>query len=382
MKNIAIFGSHAGHNAGDDAILENILKDVSELIPDVRFFILVGRPQLYRKHFTDYNITWLPLGRRYLSIKFFGWQPFYALCKCEMIFLTQNMFFDYKMSDRSFNVLRDWSFQIRLAKKLAKKIVGYNIGYGPIRTDKGRRLAKEILSCADFISFREHEGERELKETLKIDWVETFLSADPAINNQSLKTKEVVDFCESTGFRSDLPYVCLNANEYIGDKSITNSDVTKHDYENAFVEIGKKLVEEGKTILVIATCFGDITLTKKIASRIGNSAFVITNKNFSHKEITWFLEESELLIGTRMHACVMSAAVNTPIISINYVPKVRHFMGLLGLSEYSFEPSDFNCEKVFPMVTKALNSNPIDSKRLQELKALAKVPARKVKELF
>ena len=47
MKNsytIAIFGSYGGHNAGDDAILSSIIRDVSRSIDGVNFYKFASAP--------------------------------------------------------------------------------------------------------------------------------------------------------------------------------------------------------------------------------------------------------------------------------------------------------------------------------------------------
>ena len=44
MKTIAVLGSNSGRNAGDAAILGNLLRDISALYPDVLFKVPTTHP--------------------------------------------------------------------------------------------------------------------------------------------------------------------------------------------------------------------------------------------------------------------------------------------------------------------------------------------------
>jgi len=346
MKKIAIFGSYSGHNAGDDAILYSVLTTLSEKFKEVKFIIPVKRPHFYKKEFSEFNVEWVPLGKKYLSKKFFGWQPYYAILKSDCIIMTQNMFFDYKVNQRGFNVLKDWNLQIRLAYKLGKKIIGYNIGFGPIRTEFGAKLVQNILSKCDFIILREHEGKEEIR---KLEGVvcPIYLGADPAINNTPISKKESEDILSEFNFETDKPLIGINANKYIGDFEITNSKLTQDKYVSILSEYANYLNKTYKTqLVVISTSFDDYEINKEVFDNIKAPKCFIENHQYKHDEIMGIMGKLDLLVGTRMHACVLSAAMGTPIISINYVPKVKHFLDLIELKEYSIEPDDLTLDKL------------------------------------
>lgn len=215
MKNsysIAIFGSYGGHNAGDDAILSSIIRDVSRSIDGVNFLLLTNVPSFYKRLLNNDKVRMVafsPLSKdevakrfhriktfrrfmqmRYLGIKFYGLQAIYSILKADAILMTQNMFFDYKLSNPFFNGMPAWQFEMRLANMLRRKLVAYNTGLGPIRTERGRKMLKRILSSCDFISLREHEGMDFIRGN-HIN-VPVYLGADPALNNDPTPKEEAM----------------------------------------------------------------------------------------------------------------------------------------------------------------------------------------------
>jgi len=45
----------------------------------------------------------------------------------------------------------------------------------------------------------------------------------------------------------------------------------------------------------------------------------------------------DLCLVTRMHACIFSTGIFTPTLSINYQFKLREYMSLMGLGEYTVD---------------------------------------------
>jgi|GEM_PF-1174354 len=384
MKKIAVFGSYSGHNAGDDAILHSVLTTLTNNIKDVKFIIPVKRPQFYRKEFSEFNVEWIPLGKKYLSVKFFGWQPYYAILKADCIIMTQNMFFDYKVSQRGFNVLKDWNLQIQLAHKLGRKIVGYNIGFGPLRTDYGKKLVRNILSKCDFITLREHEGKEKIQALGGID-CPIYLGADPALNNTPVAKSEIEKYLQQQNIDTEKPIIGINANKYIGNYEITNSHLSQEKYISILSKYGNYVKEEyDAQIILFSTSFDDFEINKKICANISSCNAYVENNKFSHRQIMGVMGELDLLVGTRMHGSVLAAAMCTPIISINYVPKVKHFMGLIELSKYSIDPDDLNINKLKGYTDDILSrKGQIISRlesRISKLKDLEKIASNKLNE--
>lgn len=385
MKNIAVFGSYSGHNAGDDAILYSVLTTLSREIKDVKFIIPVKRPHFYKKEFSEFNVEWVPLGKKYLSKKFFGWQPYYSILKSDCIIMTQNMFFDYKVNQRGFNVLKDWNLQIRLAYKLGKKIIGYNIGFGPIRTEFGAKLVHNILSKCDFITLREHEGKKEIEE-LKVK-CPIYLGADPAINNHPVSKKETENILSKLNLDTDKQLIGINANKYIGDFEITNSTLSQKKYISILSDYANHLDDTYQAqIVVISTSFDDYEINKQIFENIKAPKCFIENHEYQHDEIMGIMGKLDLLVGTRMHACVLSAAMETPIISINYVPKVKHFLDLIELNQYSIEPDKLTLDKLKSLTNDILKDREVIVSNLRNkisnLKDLEKKASSELKNII
>jgi len=335
---IAIFGSYAGHNAGDDAILGGVLRDLSRQ-HSCRFYVPVSTPRHYKQLFPNYDVCWIPIGRRYGSIKFFGLQPYYAIVRSEGLIMTQNMFFDTYLDNRQFNVLKDWSVQIPLAEKLGRVVFGYNVGMGPIKTERGKKLVRRILAACDEISFREHEGMDYTSNELGLE-VPVSRGADPAFSAEAADAAIGRAILEGLGYDLQRPIVGVNVNLYIGDRHVTGSELQRDEYLATMSAFSRRLEREGNQILVLGTSTADIPVAKRLSDMVG--AKLVVNDTYTYAELMSVMGHLKFLVATRMHAGVLATAMGTPVISVNYRKKVGHFMKLVGLQEYSIDLEEFN----------------------------------------
>ena len=72
MKTISVLGNNSGRNAGDAAILGNLLRDISALYDDVLFTVPTTHPGFVKSTFKQFNVKPVPLLPWYGSIKNFG----------------------------------------------------------------------------------------------------------------------------------------------------------------------------------------------------------------------------------------------------------------------------------------------------------------------
>ena len=105
MKRITVLGNNSGRNAGDAAILGNMLRDISEVYPDVLFKITTTHPGFIHKHFGKFNIKTVPLLPWYGAIKNFGIPLAHAMLNTDLVLICDNILFDRKFYNPLFNNL-------------------------------------------------------------------------------------------------------------------------------------------------------------------------------------------------------------------------------------------------------------------------------------
>ena len=354
---IALFGSYGGHNAGDDAILSSMINDISRLIPSVNFILLTNIPSFYKRLLNNDKVKMFPFSplskyevpkrfrkikslrkliqMRYFGIGFYGFQAINSIFKADAIVMTQNLFFDYKLLNPFFNCLFPWSVEIPFAKMLKKKVVAYNTGLGPINTNQGRNMLKRILSNCDFISLREHEGLDFIREN-HIE-VPVYLGADPVFNNEPTQKEEAVGLFKKEGIDFSKPILGININAYIDRWVITEGEgLTKKEFITMVSSAVKGIIDrEGIQPVMICTNHGDLEIIKELRDTIDPDTVILDNYKYNHHQLMGMIGCMDFILGTRMHACVMAAAMGVPIVSISYAPKVKHFMRLIGIGDYS-----------------------------------------------
>ncbi|MBN1244233.1 polysaccharide pyruvyl transferase family protein [Candidatus Bathyarchaeota archaeon] len=71
---------------------------------------------------------------------------------------------------------------------------------------------------------------------------------------------------------------------------------------------------------------------------------------FDIKSVVDFIASSKVLIGQRLHSVVLSAAVFTPFICLEYRPKCFHFSESVGMSKYTIRTDKVTAEKILQLL--------------------------------
>ena len=361
---IAIFGSYGGHNAGDDAILCPIIRDILKTIPEAEFLLLTRTPSFYKRLLNNDRIRMVPLSplsknevpkqfhkmkalrifmqMKYIGLGFYGWQAINSILNSDVILMIQNTFFDHKLSSPLFNVLPAWSVEIPFAKILKKKVVAYNTGLGPIKTEQGRKMLRRILNSCDFVSLRQHEGLDFIRKN-HID-VPVYLGADPALNNNPLPKEEAMELLEKEGIDFSKPLLGVNINVYIDQWMIDGKKgLTKKEFILLISNAVKEIInQEVIQPVIVCTNHMDFEISEELKETINPNIAMLDNYKYDHHQLMGMIGCMDLLLGTRMHACVLAAAMSVPVVSINYAPKVKDFMYLIGLRDYTNEVNNLS----------------------------------------
>ena len=174
MKDVTVLGSYSGRNAGDAAILGNLIHDISSERPDVRFLIPTLSPKFINECFGDYNVKAMGLMPWNLAIKILGLPTLLSMIKTDMVLITDNALFDRKY----YNPLVNFLFTIGLIAPLCKKrgipIVFYNANVGPIFTKAGNRALQKVLDTSPLVILRDPESE-ELLQSLNLTYPDAIL---------------------------------------------------------------------------------------------------------------------------------------------------------------------------------------------------------------
>lgn len=219
---------------------------------------------------------------------------------------------------------------------------------------------------------------RQLDASL-IDW---------ALRNTTVVVREKVSFSKSTA----LPRVAARAKEihdvafYLSDASLDRpqpvdkrlvrvvvmdwrwSTSVREDAFNGYVrELARFIddlqengyaVEVGGHSVIPEHAQDDVEIARLVASACNRPPVVDENCDVQHLLNRY--RSSALVVGTRLHACIMSISQGTPAIALAYQEKTTGVMTSLGLGDFVFEADSLNAAYLMRSVANALSDESPD----------------------
>ncbi len=351
MKDVTVLGSYSGRNAGDAAILGNLIHDISSERPDVRFLIPTLSPKFINESFGDYNVKAMGLMPWNLAIKILGLPTLLSMIKTDMVLITDNALFDRKY----YNPLVNFLFTIGLIAPLCKKrgipIVFYNASVGPIFTKAGKRALQKVLDASPLVILRDPESE-DLLQSLNLTYPDAILKADCAINTSpsSVSRMDAI-FAKERLFQNPKGTISFNINAYID--NWIGAAFTRNDFLKIIGKTVDHLIEKlDVDIIFLVTQVMDYKITEECLQYIKNNnrVRVVGNKKYTYQDIVGIIAKAELHIGLRTHSLIFSAAVNVPMISINSYPKNKGFMRSIKQDEWMIEFEDLSLDRLTTLI--------------------------------
>lgn len=102
----------------------------------------------------------------------------------------------------------------------------------------------------------------------------------------------------------------------------------------------------------------DMIITKEIASRAHSHINIVDLSNSNLKLILEFYREFDLIIGSRMHSCILGLCQGIPTIGLSYQPKGIGLYKLLGLDQYSLDANHLSARELRVLVNSVFENYP------------------------
>lgn len=352
-KSITVLGNYSGRNAGDNAMLEGIFSDISELHPNILFEVPTINPKFIHENYLNYSVKPVGLMPWNLSIKMLGIPTLFSICRTDLTIITDAVLMDKELFNPLFNYLSTLAILIPIAKKKGKKLILYNVSLGPVNTKIGKKLLKSILEQSEHIILRDVDS-LDIVKSLGVDHQHIHLSADSALNSKPASKEKVNEIMEKEGFKKNQNLIGLNINSYIdafirGDKE----KFSRVEFINIIAEVSDRLIKELEVeIVFIVTQHMDVKITEEVIKIIKNQKDVkmITNRKYTHNEIMGFMGELDILVGMRTHSTILASAMGVPVVGIISYPKSKSFMKEIEQEDKTIELTNFTTENLFLLV--------------------------------
>jgi hypothetical protein len=91
--------------------------------------------------------------------------------------------------------------------------------------------------------------------------------------------------------------------------------------------------KEGREVVALASKPDDDGQILQISREAGNTPLAFVQGYLDHAKAIETIASADVVVGERLHACVIAAAVGTPFVPIEYRPKLRDFAASVGVED-------------------------------------------------
>ncbi|NLY53593.1 MAG: polysaccharide pyruvyl transferase CsaB [Firmicutes bacterium] len=289
MSKYVISGYYGFGNAGDEAILEAIIRSLQEQDEQAEITVLSAQPER----------TTAEHGVRAVHRTRLG-QIVPALRRADLFISGGGGLLQDATSSRS---LLYYLGLLRLARLLGCKTMVYANSIGPIRRQRNQRLTANILKKTDYITVRDQLS-LQLLADLGVQGPPMKLTADPVL----LLPTPVIEPKPQT--------LVIAVREW----------PSEHDFLEQVKLAGRRWVQDGFSLRFIPFHYSrDLAISQQLAAEIGPGASCLSQPQ-GFNDLLGELAQAEVVVAMRLHALIMAAACNRPLVGIAYDPKIIGFL--------------------------------------------------------
>ena len=351
-----ICGAYGRGNAGDDAILEAILREMREIDPDMPLTVLSKSPK-------DTRLTYRV--RAIHRSNFIAWRR--AMGRSRLYINGGGSLIQDVTSRRSL-----WYYlnNICTAKRKGCAVQMYGCGIGPILRENHKKLAAELLNrYVDVITLREPNSEQELR-AIGVTKPKILLTADPAL----ILPKAEDDVVDSTLLKAGIPphgrYICFALRHWKGfdARSAIFAQAAAYAYETYGLTPVFVSVEKHSDPSAAALAARELRVPHYFLPDAGGAGSIIG-----------VLSRMEVVVSMRLHALIFAAGQGVPLVGVVYDPKVSAFLRYIG-QELFVNLEDLTTDGLKEMIDRAVEAGKNPEAQRQAVEKLREMESGNARE--
>ena len=335
----------AEHNLGDRAILQAMCQELRAVRPDIKLTVLSRDA---RRAGQDFGAEVLPP----------GWRGFARLCRAAMrsdlvLCGGGGLFQD----DDSLIKMPYWGLRGALARMLARRVVGYALGVGPLRARSSRLSARLAFACMEPVSVRDHQAREVAQRLTKKPLV---VLPDPALFLKAADPEAARAWLTAQGVPLDRrPLIGVAPRRWFPPRSriiphsVAVSIGLPDEQRSAagqrllglLAQVLDRIVQRHDAYFLFLPTYcvrheGDDRIGEEILARMARPRGKILRISSAplYKAVAGQLNA---MLGGRMHPTILAAAAGTPVVGLAYNQKFRGFFELLGYPERVLDVTSF-----------------------------------------
>ena len=304
---VLICGAYGKGNAGDDAILTAILRQMKNIDRDMPVYVLSHDPKETR---LKYHVG---------SVHVFNPFAFLPVMRKTQLYLSGGgSLIQDETSSRS---LYYYLLSIWLAKHTGNRVLMYGCGIGPVNVPANRRIAAKIIDrCVDAVTVREDLSAAELRN-MGVTRPEVHVTADPALMLEPGSEGAVDGFLLGQNLDPKGKYALFVLRPWKGFS----------ERKRAFAETANCVNQKyGLTPVFFALEPGrDLTPCREVAEAVGCEHRILAAPA-DVGLIIGLMKRMQVVVSMRLHTLIFGSCVGAPLVAVSYDPKVTGFMRYLG----------------------------------------------------
>ena len=353
---VVICGAYGKGNAGDDAILVSMIRQLREQDPDLPITVMTRKPRqtaVLTGVSTVHIFNTIGAGRR--------------MKKSKLYISGGGSLIQNATSTRS---LMYYLYSIRQAKRSGCAVMMYGCGIGPVTGEGNRKQTARVLEeCVDLITLRD----RESLETLRSFGVKSpriRITADPALLMEG-DASAAQRYLQQSGLNPQGHYSLFVLRPWDGTQERLSAISAAADYgwEKYGLAPLFYTLEPSRDEEITRAAAAMVKAPCKILEPMADGA-----------ALCGLMGMMELVVSMRLHALVFACARQTRVAAISYDPKVSGFMSYLG-SDSCVELEDVTVEAMKALVDRAM-SEEAQHDNVAHLQALAQENGHLAAELL
>ena len=306
-RRVLVCGSYGRGNAGDDAILKAVVREIYDVREDAEICVMSKNPKQTR---LSYHVR---------SIYTFNvFKIFSELSKSYLYINGGGSLIQDSTSSRS---LYFYLFTLAAAKARRCKVMMYGCGIGPVNRKGNRRFAAKVINKnVDCITLRDPDSFEEL-QSMSVTRPKMFLAADPTLRIEPAPARELEKVFIKEGLSPSENYICLAMRNWkdIDKKLAQVAEAARYAVEKYGLKVALIPMERNR----------DLAIAEKLHVLLGKDSVVIRGEYNVHT-IIGILSKMRIIMSMRLHALVFGAGQGVATIGIAYDHKVTGFMNYIG----------------------------------------------------
>ena len=307
----AVISGYYGYgNAGDEALLTAMIRQLRTEKSDVRLCVLSKNPARTEAEHGVHAVNRYSLRTIKKAIK--GAKLFISGGGSLLQDVTSSKSLWYYLH------------LIQMAKKLGTPVCLYANGIGPISNEKNRRRTAGVLSGVDMITLREPESKNELG-ALQIDAKAISITADPALTLAAAPSQEIDKALRELGIEEGTRLLGISVRPWIE---------LAPDFLAKLAEAVCKICQKYELVpLLIPMKYPeDLEFSNKLAGLLSLRSIVV-KEPYSAEVTMGLIGKAEAMLAMRLHSLIYASSVCVPTVGLSYDPKVDAFMHYVDMGK-------------------------------------------------